>query len=169
MAIIARWRMPPESWWGVVPGAQARLGHADPPQHLHGALARRLAVQLLVQEQRFADLPADGHDRVERGHRLLEDHRDVVAADGPHRRRFEGEQVDTVERNGAADDAPGIVDEPHDGERGDAFAATAFADDRQGFAALQHERDAIDRPYHAVAGIEKGLQVGDLQHVVADR
>ena len=34
--------------------------------------------------QRLGDLLADGEHRVERGHRLLEDHRDLVAADGAH-------------------------------------------------------------------------------------
>ena len=32
---------------------------------------------------------ADGEDRVERGHRLLEDHRDLLAADRPHLARCE--------------------------------------------------------------------------------
>jgi hypothetical protein len=37
-----------------------------------------------VQAQRLGDLVADGEHRVERGHRLLEDHRDAVAADRAH-------------------------------------------------------------------------------------
>ena len=34
--------------------------------------------------QAFRELAAHGKDRVERGHRLLEDHADLVAADGAH-------------------------------------------------------------------------------------
>src|SRR5919197_510442 len=34
-----------------------------------------------MEQDRLADLIADGHDRIQRGHRLLEDHRDLDAAD----------------------------------------------------------------------------------------
>ncbi len=39
---------------------------------------------LLVEDDRLHDLRADGEDRVERGHRLLEDHADVAAANRLH-------------------------------------------------------------------------------------
>ena len=38
-----------------------------------------------VDADRLGDLVADGVDRVEAGHRLLEHHGDVVAADAAHR------------------------------------------------------------------------------------
>ena len=58
---------------------------ADQAQHLdrRGARASRRP-DPLVEQDRLDDLVADGEDRVERGHRLLEDHRDLVAADLPH-------------------------------------------------------------------------------------
>ena len=42
------------------------------------------AAHPVVQVEDFADLLADGIDRVQRAHRLLEDHRDVVAAQLAH-------------------------------------------------------------------------------------
>ena len=45
--------------------------------------ARRLALQVLVQFEDLADLPLHRVQRIERGHRLLEDHGDVVAAHPP--------------------------------------------------------------------------------------
>ena len=47
--------------------------------------ARAIApLMAVVQEQNLADLRLDRVQRIERGHRLLEDDRDVVAADLAH-------------------------------------------------------------------------------------
>src|SRR5882724_2640433 len=50
-------------------------------QHLDGACLCGLLVQSLMNPQRLTDLTADGQHRIEARHRLLEDHRNVVAAD----------------------------------------------------------------------------------------
>ena len=92
---------------GILLDALLGLGDADQLQHLDGPRQRAPVRHLLVQDQRLADLPADGHDRVERGHRLLEDHGDVVAADLAHGRLVEADEVAPVELDGAADDAAG--------------------------------------------------------------
>ncbi len=76
------------------------FGDADQLQHLDRALERRPPGEALVQGQRLGDLAADGQDRVERGHRFLEDHRDVVAADGAHLGRRQIEQVAALETDG---------------------------------------------------------------------
>ncbi len=59
--------------------------------------------QALVQRQRLGDLPADGQHRVERGHRLLEDHRDLVAA---HRRASRARTASSRSRALEADACP---------------------------------------------------------------
>ena len=74
MAIITRWRWPPESSCGIGAEPLLRLGEADQAQQLERARARRAAVEALVQEQHLADLLLDRVQRVQRGHRLLEDH-----------------------------------------------------------------------------------------------
>ena len=51
----------------------------------------------------LADLLADREHRVERGHRLLEDERDLPAADSRDARGGRGEQVDALEARGAGD------------------------------------------------------------------
>src|SRR5262249_22917559 len=101
--------------------------------------------QVLVKACRLADLRADGQHRVKRGHRLLEDHRDVVAAHRPHLRFVELEQIAAIEFDRAADDPAGrIGDEPHHGERRHALAAAGFADDRQRLTRSQREREVVD-------------------------
>ncbi len=47
-------------------------------------------------------LPADGHHRIERRHRVLEDHGDVAAAPPAHRLRRLLQQINAVEKDAAA-------------------------------------------------------------------
>src|SRR5262245_56471545 len=103
----------------------------------------------------LADLRADGQHRVEGGHRLLEDHRDVVAAHCAHLCFVELEQVPAIELDRATDDPAGrIGDEPHHGERRHALAAAGFADDRQRLTRAQREREVVDRPDDSEPGEE---------------
>src|SRR5881397_2872257 len=66
IAIITRWRMPPENSCG------------------YWSTRRSAPRQPLVGAQLLLDLPADGVDRRQRRHRILEDHRDLAAADVAH-------------------------------------------------------------------------------------
>ena len=91
-----------------------------------------------VQRHRLGDLVADGQHRIERGHRLLEDHRDLVAAHVAHRLFVELQQIASVELDSAAGDAARrIGHQPHQGQRGHALAAAGFADDRQRLVAAR--------------------------------
>ena len=58
----------------------ARIGHADPSQHLYGLVVRLFFGHLLMNANRLNDLTADGMHRTERGHRLLKDHGNLFAA-----------------------------------------------------------------------------------------
>ena len=84
--------------------------------------------QTLVQLDRFADLIADGENRIERGHRLLEDHRDLVAADFAHLFIAELEKILATVEDFAADDfSRRRRDQPHDRKRSHALAAARLA------------------------------------------
>ncbi len=87
----------------VFPDAPPRLGDADQRQHLHRPLLRVLARQTLMQPQGLADLAPDGQHRVERGHRLLEDHADGVAADAAHLALGQAEEVAALEPDRAGE------------------------------------------------------------------
>ena len=64
--------------------APCRLRNADQCQHLDGTRLGGLLVEPLMHPQGLADLTADRQHRIEARHRLLKDHRNVVAADGTH-------------------------------------------------------------------------------------
>ena len=113
---------------------------------------------VLVQRDRLDDLVADGVDRAERGHRLLEDHGDLVAADARGSRcrvarAWPGRSISVwlaVCRSAVKEDlarrrsVPGVLDELQDREGGDALAAAALAHHAQRPAALDRQIDAVD-------------------------
>jgi hypothetical protein len=67
-----------------------------------------------MQHRGFGDLVADAEHRVEAGHRLLEDHRDVAATELAQRARRQPGEIDDrtgarAEQDLAAGDAPGRI------------------------------------------------------------
>ena len=99
----------------------------------------------LVYGEDLADLSLDRVQRIERGHRLLEDHRDVVAADLAQFLLGGGEQVPSVEQDAAARVCRRAGQQLQDGQRGDRFSRPGFADQRDGLARIDVERDPVDR------------------------
>ena len=85
-----------------------------------------LALDLLVELDLLGDLVADAEHRVQARQRLLEDHRDVVAADLPHLVDRHRQDLAAVEPDLAAGDDLGRrdVEQAHDRQRGDALAAS---------------------------------------------
>jgi len=136
-------------------------GDADQLEQLHRPLLGFPVVHLLVLADRLGDLLAAGEDGVERGHRLLEDHRDVVAAERPHLILGELEEVAALEQDPAGDVAAVARQQPHDAERGDALATARLTDDAEGAALIDVEVDAVDRLDRAVLGLEVGLEALD--------
>ncbi len=136
------------------------LGHLHRRQHLLGAPPGLLARDVLVQQIDFGQLVADRHHRVERGHRLLEDHRDLVAADAPQGRFLQPEQVylAAVARHeagaAAGDAAAGAFDQAQDRQRGHRFAGAGLAHQRHRFAAADGEVQRLHRPVGLGAGAE---------------
>ena len=72
---------------------------ADLIEQIEDARARGAVGKSTVDFQHLADLPLDRVQRIERRHRLLEDHRDLVAADLAERRRRKREQVLALEQD----------------------------------------------------------------------
>ncbi|ABA48402.1 hypothetical protein BURPS1710b_2632 [Burkholderia pseudomallei 1710b] len=96
----------------------------------------------IVQLDRLADLLADREERIERGHRLLEDHRDVRAAQRAHLAlALVGERL-AREADRAAH--VGVAQQAQDRQRGDALAGARFADERDALAAADRKRYVVD-------------------------
>ena len=144
-------------------GAEALLGVADADlgQEVEDAGAGRGAGQALVQREALGDLLLDGVQRVEAGHRLLEDEADVVAAGAAQGALVGGQHLGAAVADGAGD--VGVVGQQADGgEGGDRLAGAGLADEGEGLAGVEVEGDAADG-----AGGPAALDEGDAE--VADR
>ena len=145
--------------------SEATLGRpdADHAEQLERGGARRGLAQAAVDAQHLGDLEADREGRVQAGHRLLEDHADAVAADVAHG-RAELEQVAPLEHDAAGvDPARRRRVQAHDRHRRDALAAARLADQADGLAGVQRERDVLDDPHRAGVGQERDGQGIDLE------
>ncbi len=148
----------------IVVQARVGAGNADHLQQLHGTLARLLLVHVQVQFERLGDLAPDRQHRVERGHRILEDHGDAVAANLAQLVFAQLEQVLTVKPHFAVHDLAGWLwnqaNERHDAH---ALARAGLAHDRHGLALVDRVRNPIHCMDDAVLREELRFQVLHLE------
>src|ERR1700747_889903 len=113
-----------------------RLGNADLAEQFERARPRHLGSDRVMQLEDFTDLRLDGVERIERSHRLLEDDRNVVAANAAHLALRQIEQFAALEANASRWMRRGRVREQlEDRERADRFSGTGFADQRDALPA----------------------------------
>ena len=129
-------------------------------------MARRARVaraHMLVQVKRLGDLLFDGVERIERGHRLLEHHRDAVAADAAQHRLRRAHQLLPVELDAARRPMRrgGVGQELQHRQRRHRFSRPRFADERQGLALVEIERDAAHRLDNAARRVERHGEIAD--------
>src|SRR4051794_20377615 len=102
-------------------------------------------------------------DRIQRGHGVLEDHRDVVAADLPQPAGTRRQQVLAVEEGLPARDRVLLCVEAHDREAGDALAGAGLADDSERLALFDAEADPVDSLDDPVVRLKVRLQIVDFE------
>jgi hypothetical protein len=167
MAIMARWRMPPESWCGY--SLSRRVGSGMPTRSSSSAARLRAASPFRPRWrpghralQDLGDLDADRDHRVQRGQRVLEDHGHPAAAQVAQLAAAHGEQVLAVQVGAAAQLDALAGQQPHQGERGDRLAAARLAHQAHDLALVDLEGDTVDRPVGPAA---VGSGEGDRQFV----
>ncbi len=149
----------------ILPEPAFGLGNAHRLQRLDGVLPGLAARKIGVRFDRLDQLAPDRQHRVERGHRLLEDHGDAVAADRLHCPFVEAGKVLAAEPDAAGGDAGGrLRQQPHDGKRGHRLARAGFAGDAQRFAAREREGEIGDDFPLAVLAAHGNRQAGNVEH-----
>ena len=109
---------------GVIPGRRVRDAHLL--EELHGAGLGRPAVQAPVEAEDLRHLPAHRVHRVQRGHRVLEDHGDPVAPEFPQRPLPQGPQVRLSKADLPGGNPAGGGDQAQHGQGGHALAAAGL-------------------------------------------
>ena len=127
-------------------------------------LAARAGIEVGVDAQHLVDLAADRHHRIERGHRLLENHRHGGGAQLPQppvagAEQFLADQLDAA--RGRRQRA--LLQQAHHRQRSDRLARSAFADQAQRFAVADLERHAVDDPLRVRIAAEADDEVVDVE------
>ncbi|KWV90094.1 hypothetical protein PFLmoz3_00092 [Pseudomonas fluorescens] len=113
-------------------------------QQLDGAFACLFAGHFQMQAQHFLDLETHGVAGVQRGHRVLEHHRQVFADNLAALAVAQLEHVLAVEVQRIGGDDAGMLDQAHQRHHGHGFTRTRLANDRQDFAFVDGNVEAID-------------------------
>ncbi|MEO6989267.1 MAG: Bax inhibitor-1/YccA family protein [Aquihabitans sp.] len=119
-------------------------------------------VMMLVLSQRFGQLVADGEDRVQGRHRLLEDRRDLLAPDRPHLAVGQRSEVTAVEADVPISDV-GLArgQESRDRHRGHALARSRLADKADHLTAGYGQIEFADWRDGATRGVDPDREVLD--------
>ncbi len=111
----------------------------------------------------FGDLTADLYNRVQRGHRILEDHGHLDAPEIGHVFHWNVEQFFTFELGRARRNDVIAQVESHDGPSQNRLARTGLSDDAKGLAPFEGERHPVDSFHEASCNLEVSFQVCDLK------
>src|SRR5262249_29759890 len=93
-------------------------------------------------------LVADREERIQRGHGVLQDHRDLLATDLPHLLGRLREEILTVEEDLAAGIGGGRRQQAEDRQGEGGLSRSGLADDPERLAAVERERHAVDGLHH---------------------
>ena len=131
---------------------QAPLGFGDP--HLLEQFKRAgfclFFGHSLVKAQTFGQLSTHREHRIQRRHRLLKDHPDLVAANRAHQILIGFPKVQlpaglAFEQHPATGNrATAKLDKAHQGQAGDGLARAGFTNDTDGFARIDREGHILD-------------------------
>jgi len=153
----------------ILRGAAGCVRNPDRPQEADRRNRRRAAPHALVQAQGLADLPARAEDRVHRGHRVLEHHRDLGPAHSAHRLGRQRHEVAALERDGPSDDPSRRLDQAHQRESRHRLARSGLADDAQRLTLRQGESHSVDCPHDPPPRPELHPEVFDFQDRLVPR
>ena len=115
-----------------------------------------LAIEVEVLLDRFPQLRPDREHRVQARHRVLEDHRDLLAPDTAPGAFRQPEQIPPLELDAPGGDPRGARQDPHRREGGDALAAPGLADETERLPGTHVERDPVDRVHDARGSSRSG-------------
>ena len=148
----------------IVGHSLPRARDANPVEQLGYALARYALWNLLVGPNRLDKLISHPKERMERREGVLEDHRDLFAADALQLASVRRDQVDAVVDDLAGDGRAVAVDQTKHRQAAHALARARFADDAEGLAFVELVGEAVNGFDDAVMRREVHGKVAHLQN-----
>ena len=157
IAIITRWRMPPESWCGYSSQPRARAPGCRPARAARSRARPRRAPRRPWWRRSTSPIwrPTVKH-RVERRHRLLEHVRDLAAADAAQLATRTAPSRSTARRSATEPVTLRVArQQPDQRHRGHALAAAGLADEAEHLALGRASNDARRRRAPAPSSVAK--------------
>ncbi|MPN22722.1 hypothetical protein SDC9_170105 [bioreactor metagenome] len=143
--------------------ALMRLIDADQLQHLKRAVSGLLPVAVGVKPDSLRQLVFHRVDGVQACHRVLENDRNLRAANLAHLLGRHLDNVLVLEHNAALGDAAGVIEDAQDGVGCYRLAGARLAHQPQHLAAIQIKADAVDGLYFTRFSGKNSMQVLYLQ------
>ena len=162
MAIMARWRIPPENSCGNDRIRSLGVRDADQVQQVDGALHRRGPGHVVVDLDGLDDLVSDGVDGGQRRERILEHHRHGFAAQPGQTLVVAPQQLVAVQLDRPLDSSRGRQ-QAHDRKRGHRLAGPGLTHHGQRLPGGEVEGEAADGADWPCLAREGDVQVGHLQ------
>ena len=146
-----------------IPRPARRIGNAHLFQQLDHPVLHPLLRHRMMRPQRLGDLPAHRIARVERGHRLLKNHRHVFAHQLAPLAWRNTEQIRAIKAQHIGRHLARPADQPHRREHGHRLARSAFADHAQYLTSLDRHVHAIHRAETPTGGGELDRQIANFE------
>ena len=164
IAIITRWRMPPESWCGYC--SSRRSPSVMPTSRRSSSARSRACASLIFRWMNSGSMICSPIDRT--GLSEVIGSWKIIEMSRPRISRISSSESSSRSRPSnrmrpGRHLAGGLGQEPHDGERGHRLAAAGLADDGDDFAAVDGVGNAVDRAHDAARRVELDVQVLHLE------
>ena len=136
-----------------------RIGDSDGLEERDGGVVCRFRVEPEPLAQTLCQLPLNPEDRVQGGHRVLEDHRDLSSPDVSELALGEAGYLVAREPDGPGVQYPAARKQAHDRAGKDGLTRAGLAHHAEGTTALEFERDSVNGLDDSAFGDERGMEI----------
>src|SRR4029453_10853378 len=135
-------------------GPRPSVRYADALQHLDGVFTRLVAGVAQMQLRNFGDLHPHGQEGIQRGHRILENHRQLGASNISQLALLQLAQVPAFEHDLPCADRARVWNQSEQRQAGDGLAGTGFTDDTERLTLPDVEGNAVNHVSRSALGWE---------------
>jgi hypothetical protein len=144
----------------IAADALARVGNADELEHADRVFVRLIARVAEVELGDLGELTRNPHERIQRRHRILENHADAASPHAAHLIVRQFQEIPPVEHNFARHDAARRRrDQPENRQVRDGLPRSRLANNSKRLAPGEIEADVVNRFRRAAFFVEPGPEM----------
>ena len=147
---------------GILLQSGLRCGNAHLVQHFNGFFTDLSLIRhAQISAKHLFHVPADGHDRIQGRHGILEDHGHIPAPEFPVLLIGKGRHLRIVELQAFGLDGGIVGEDSQNSLHGDGLSGTGLSYDADDLTLINVEIHASDSLYFLTSGMEGDVQVSD--------